>query len=551
MTTPLKRLLGASAVLNLLAMALSITVASAAPPTPEQVSRWLAAGELGKVTEGADTFLQVTDAHVGPGRPDTAPRVLAETLNEMAELYPQAMFVVSTGDGGHETQFTETMKKSVLKPFFVPGNAGGGVQFRERFAEYFPWSHRHGKIAFYFLDTRLPFNHEGWISRDQLTDLHQELSEDAGKLVFIFGHHNVRKLGIINFDDLRDLLSFHRGRYRGIFSIAGHLHVDYLLESGGVHYQATTSLRDTGTYRVFHVREDCVISYDRRVKIWIDAKKEMGIQAPAATFVGTPRVIPLTDASEAGALPATDVGYRKLAERFAWRANEEGAEGTVLDVRFDEGDGIRARDRSSWQNGFCLESLSDESCHSATFKKVEMPSPWVPHGDGFAMTFGPRGAWHALGFNTKTLCSPARTNQLTLEADVRLPAEGPGFPYGIISLHYSYALLMKEDGTLNFGLTLEDGPSVWAVAPQPLKYDEWQRVTAVYDGREATLYVDGKHVVSTACPEGARLRLSPHGLRVGYYATRNWVDGKNTAPPVKFLLDNLRVSNHAEPPPER
>ena len=90
-----------------------------------------------------------------------------------------------------------------------------------------------------------------------------------------------------------------------------------------------------------------------------------------------------------------------MAEPFAWRANEEGAEGTVLDVRFDEGDGIRARDRSSWQNGLFLESLSDESCHSAAFKKVEMPSPWVPHGDGFAMAFGPRGAWRVLGFNTK------------------------------------------------------------------------------------------------------------------------------------------------------
>ncbi|MFH1920749.1 MAG: LamG-like jellyroll fold domain-containing protein [Planctomycetota bacterium] len=243
--------------------------------------------------------------------------------------------------------------------------------------------------------------------------------------------------------------------------------------------------------------------------------------------------------------------WQQILPLLRQRANEERAVGTVLDVRFDEGEGIRARDSSSWQNGLCLESLSDESCHSAAFKKVEMPSPWVPHGDGFAMAFGPRGAWHALGSNTKTLCSPARNNQLTLEADVRLPAEGPGFPYGIISVHYSYALLMKEDGTLNCGLTLEDGPSVWAVAPQPLKYDEWQHVTAVYDGREATLYVDGKRVVSTTCPDGARLRLSPHGLRVGYYATRNWVNGENVAPPVQFLLDNLRVSNQAEPPSER
>ena len=521
-----------------------------AVPSSDEVARWVRQGDLARLTADAQTFIQVTDTHIGiSGKRSTAdPKILTEAVREAATLYPKALFVVATGDNGHLKAFLNALTASPLKAFFTPGNCDGAHGLRSSYPKQFPFSHEYGGIQCFFLDTRLPSCHEGWLSRDQLGALHEALAQDAGKIVFLFGHHNFEKMGIMNFSDLHALLAFHRPRYRAIVNVAGHLHGSRFDEQDGVGYWVALSVRDSGAYRVFHVCSDAIIAYDRRVPGWLDVRREMGKPVKPGVLVGRPMVLPLAAASAAKALPKGDADRQRLAKRYAWRANEEGAQGVVMDVRFDEGKGIRSADLSPWGNEACLESLNPYSCHSARFKKVDMPDPWVKHGDGFAMAFGSLGAWHGLAFNTTTLNSPARTNQLTVQADVHLPAGGPKFPYGILAKPGSWTLQMDEKGTVGFDLSLAGAPAVRIACPEPLAYDAWRRVTAVFDGKQAVLYVDGKQAAAAACKPGARLKASAHGLRIGFYARRNWVRERNIAPPARFLLDNLRIFNQAEPP---
>jgi len=549
----LYRAVGVMTVLLLMAG----TVMAAELPTPDEVAQWVVEGKLEKLA-GGTTFVQVTDVHIWGSQPEAQPIVLQEALKDVARHYPKAIFVVATGDNGVEKTFMDVVRQSPVKVFAVPGNHDGGLTMRERFAEHFPFSAPQKDPRFYFLDTRQPEAWIGCLSPRQLGKLHEGLSADAGKAVFLFGHHDAIQ-GLINAQSVRELLGFHRPRYRFMMMCVGHWHRARLYDPvGGVQYNMCPSLRDSGSYRVFHVLPGGVVFYDRLSPQWVALRKKLnkplethGKPVRADILRGDPVVMPFTDAASAKPLPKTDPGYLKYAKAFASRSNEADAVGTVLDVRFDEAEGMWARDASGWQNDIAIEALSEIDHARRQLKQKKIPPPRTKRDDGYAVAFGSAGGFPAVAYDSRTLNSPAATNRLTVAADVRLPAGPLGWPYGLVTKG-TWLLTVDEKGVPAFTLQMTKGKPISATSPVPLPADSWHRVTGTFDGTRIRLYVDGVEVASQACPAGSKLRLSNRALRVGTHARVPYGKRGDTyeylPPPTRFLLDNLRVSNKVEGP---
>jgi len=531
----------------------SVSRAASETPTPDQVTKWVTEGTLQKLVAG-ETFVQVTDLHIWGSQPEAQPAVLEDTFKQVAKLYPTAMFIVATGDNGREPQFSNLLGKSTVPVRFTPGNHDGEWGLRKQFPKRYPFVEKNGNLQFHYLDTRLPYAWIGFTSRKELSRLHRELAAEAGKIVFVFGHHDPVNF-MINGAEVRDLLAFHRDRYRFIMMCVGHMHAPRLFPPDrGVIYNMCPSLRDSGAFRVFHVLPDCIVFYDRLTPYWVALRKKLG--KPVATcnqkvikdiLLGDPVVIPLPPDKPAKPLATTDEGFRKMAEKIAWPSDNPDVKGTVLDVRFDETKGYLAHDASPARNHVILESLSEISPMYRKFKERKLPSPRVARDKGFAMAFGMDGAWAGVAYDSRTLNSPVETNCLTVAADVWLPEEPLGWPYGIMAKE-PWSLEMDEEGTVTFTVKPTKGKSISVSAMRPLPKKTWVRVSGVYDGKQLRLLENGEPIATMNCPAGTRLRSSPGGLRIGYFVKSPWGNEHNLlAPPAWFLLDNLHISNSACP----
>jgi len=526
----------------------SVSRAASETPTPAQVTKWVTEGTLQKLVAGK-TFVQVTDVHIWGSQPEAQPAVLEDTFKQVAKLYPTAAFIVATGDNGWEPQFSNLLGKSPVPVRFTPGNHDGGWDLRKRLPKRYPFVEKNGNLQFHYLDTRLPYAWIGFTSRKELTRLHKELAAEAGKIAFIFGHHDPVNF-MVNGVEVRDLLAFHRDRYRFIMMCVGHMHKPRLFPPDrGVIYNMCPSLRDSGTFRVFHVLSDCIVFYDRLTPYWVALRKKLG--KPVATcsqkvtkdiLLGDPVVMPLPADKPAKPLARTDAGFRKMAQKIAWPSDNPDVKGTVLDVRFDETKGYWAHDASQGRNHVILESLSKTSPMYLKFKKRKLPSPRVARDKGFAMAFGMDGAWAGVAYDSRTLNSPAENNSLAVSADVWLPEEPLGWPYGIVAKE-PWSLEMDKEGTVTFTVKPIKGKPISVSAMRPLPTRTWVRVSGVYDGKRLRLLENGEPVATMSCPAGTRLRGSSGALRIGYFAKSPWGKKHNLlAPPVRFLLDNLRIS---------
>jgi len=552
----------ASVVVAFILLAGGAPPATAAIPSPDEVAAWVVKGQLDKLP-GKAILVQISDMHMTSrdmkSLPRRSPDILRATLKEIATHYPKARFVVSTGDNGPEGSYASVVRESTLPQYVVPGNHDTGLDTRTRYPKLFPFTVRSGNLRCYFLDTRLPDAWVGNVSPEQIRKLHEALSADAGQVVFLFGHHDAHQ-GLINGTTVHEVLKLHRPRYRGIIMGTGHWHRPMHFDDDGVIYAPAPSLHASGAYRVFHVGQDAVIYYDRMSEAWTQMRQCLGqpvetlkIPIQSGILFGQPVVMPLSDTQDAKPLPASSPDYQRLAKTLAGPKTEPPV-GTVLDLRFDEGKGPWARDASGYQNDLCM---ADRSTPGRRFNgwqwytKLRLVSPWFKRDGGFAIGFGAKGAGGGVAYYSETLDSPAKTHRLTVGADLKLPAEGPGWAH-IIADKATWGLHMDKGGAVTFTVKLTKGMPVSVTSDKPLPREAWCRVTGLFDGKQVRLFFDARQVAAGPAPPQSKLPASLHPLKVGFFAKPAWAtkDGKREYLPaiVVFEMDNLRISNKAEVP---
>jgi hypothetical protein len=398
-----------------------------AAPSPTQVIEWLDSGQLQRLTDGAFSFVQMTDTHINPRTepPDVAaPAATLAALREAVSLYPAAAFVVFTGDNGPRF-FEEIVSKSPLPAYVVNGNRSTLVRGREvesvsrsDFISW-PWTGEHlsdmklsivaddqvsnaygpiwyrrdyGDNVFLFLQTHAP-DHEGAIRPDQLGWLHRQLSAFGGRNVFILSHHAAHLL--MNHDFLIDLLLHHRPRQRSLLHLFGHGHMLSRQEINDVHIIQTPNMNSLlRPYRLVHVLDDCIVTY---VRLSETAQKQdaaaagqedilpgarnvpgwAGRLSRAGLMTGSVQVIPLRDLDE----PPPQAQNASPWSGFAdWAGNRESDAPDVLNIIFDrrhEKDlEFRLMDRSPAGNDTYINSLffSGLSHSWSSYRQDYLPS---------------------------------------------------------------------------------------------------------------------------------------------------------------------------------
>jgi beta-galactosidase len=130
---------------------------------------------------------------------------------------------------------------------------------------------------------------------------------------------------------------------------------------------------------------------------------------------------------------------------------------------------------------------------------------------------------------------------VTLDAWVRPGAWAGSFP--IVTKGRAYALQMRDESTLEFGVTTDGWAAVAAPVPADW-YGAWHRVTGVYDGTALRLFVDGAEV-ATAARTGA---LDPglYEVNVGRNAQTQQDDLRTRL--ARGAIDTVRVYGAAVPP---
>ncbi len=550
----------------------SLVGSAAAPaPTPEQVAAWVKAGDVKALTAGAVTFAQVSDTHTqftGTNL-DHSPELVTGTLQEIEGRYGKIPLVAITGDnvdsGGNwsppaQAAFLKLLAESPLPTLVVPGNVDKNYSLGTWTpSESVPspgtdkgdWFFREeGDNLFIFLDSVWPRSHEGALRLDELAWVHEVLAAHADKNVFLLLHHG--RDALFNREALVELLQYHRPRYRQIVIAFGHRHANYpLVRDAGILWLGTGALSQDGSYRMFHVRADCIITYALHASAWEKLKAgEATATAPAPVLVGAPEVIP-TGAVEARPLPPE---FGPQGSRPVWRGNLEALPGEVLRLTCDSGIGHGLVDSSGYANNLYSNGLFRFAptvgafVHRFTEQGVrlvwsEVPV-WLPRGAGFALRCGLEGARGFSGVDSYTLSSPCLTNRLTVRADVNVAEQPLGFPYGILGKG-TYELALNKDGTAQFTVQLRapgQSRQVCLTTPGPLTASVWQRLTGTFDGNSVRLYVDGKLVAEEGVQPEERLVPYSGALLVAYGREPQVA----TSSTISFLLDDLRVSNQVE-----
>ena len=532
--------------------------ACAEVPTPAQVVTWVNTGQLDQLTQGATTFVQLTDTHV-PMTPDVFPRlpeVVTGVVAEINQLYPHAKFLADTGDNAGDLfvkprfyqAYRDLFAAALMPVYYTPGNGllvGGwglldhpdATKIAAQVAPSWPWQAvPDGDNLYLFLNDDWPLTHEGVMRKDELGWLHETLSAAADKNVFIFEHHPPRFL--MNADYLLDLLKLHRPRMRQIIGIYGHTHQTNFRMEDEIPLFETGTFQD-GVYRVFHIRPDCIISYVRHSSAW--DKLKFAPAAPPAlpnVIAGEPVILP-TAPREAKPINPDD-GY--WGSMKVWKGNQPPPPGVVLRVPFDEGEGAFAFDQSG---------LGNDLYDNQIWKHYAQGPPpgstgWARHEGGAALVGGKDGAFIMVAIDSYSLDSPALTNQLTLSADVNVPVQPVGWDYGIVGKE-AYDLSLTKSGSACFKLYMTGVPVsrlVTLTAPEPLAAGVWHHLAGTFDGATMRLLVDGQVVAEKALPAGVQLCASGAPLVIDNYAWP-WHGGDEARQ--SFLIDNVVVSNQAAP----
>lgn len=519
----------------------------AAIPTPGQVATWVNTGDRARLTEHAVTVVQVSDTHIRhpSNDPLRSPELLRRVLVEVRQAYPQVAFVAATGDNTNgpspkwREAFFDALRSAGLKTFAVDGNTDHGCYLGSwRPARPLPrgaylrlpcTKHEIGDNVFVFLDSHLARCHEGCMRKDELLWLHRLLGAGANKNVFLFSHHGPDML--MNDDWLGWILRVHRPRYRQIVGVHGHEHRGRYVVRNGAHFVITSHLYG-GLYRVFHVRPDAIITYMRRSSAWLAMK---GVtDKPANRLASEPIIIP-TEPRTARPMSQHDPTFQQVARGITWRANDADKPGAVLDLRFDTGERHVLFDKSGFGNDLYANSL-----YNRMRKHSGGRSPWVKRDKGHCIDFGTAGCFEAVGFDSYSLNSPARTNRVTVSAEVNVSAQPMGWDYGIVGKGV-YELNIDKRGTAGFAVWVQ-GPKrkkrLVVRTPEPLAPGQWHKLSGTFDGKAVRLYLNGKPAGDAQCEPGSKLLASNGPVVVGFY-----VRHPKGAPERRLLIDNVSVRN--------
>lgn len=512
--------------------------------------QWVRAGQWDRFDQGV-TFLQITDVHLTlpPGKGGSSPELLKGAVAEITGAYPKAEFVVSTGDHGtydeaHRDVWKQAAFALPMPLLKVEGNCEPpyGWKFMDKVPAEYPtraWRLQKGNCLMLMMDSSLQGWHESVISKDQLAWLDRELGAADEKFVFIFMHHPTR--WIANAQELRNTLRIHRPRQKAIVLVAGHTHSEIIQQDGLLNEVVATALQD-GRYRVFHVLEDRVVTYERWSEAWKKLQAKPSVKGELASG---PVVIPAVPRWLRP--PAVSAKEAQVARATAnWPGQNRYPQGDVLRLDFAEGRGCTVHDRSGQGNDVHGDVLFWLGLNG------RKENPWVQGDWGSALNIGHpgvpphgNGTWEMSGFDCRSLNSPAITNRLTLEAKVRLSAGDLAANYALIDKG-SYALTLDPAGRpgLRLVVTLPAGQKTVTLAGKdPLFAGKWHTLRVTFDGQAACLYVDGALVGRHDC-EGAKLCATEGVLRI---AGRD-KSIKPGPPTTELYLSAVRVSNQCEPP---
>lgn len=405
-----------------------------------------------------------------------------------------------------------------------------------------------GRNLFLFLDSVWPRSHEGGLRGDELAWIHETLTERADLNVFLFMHHG--RDALFNRKALLEVLDFHRPRFRQITIAFGHRHRNRnVQQDGGIQWLSTGALLD-GSYRVFHVHPDSIVTYVRRSTAWDAMNVQAGEVASDEGVALVPDVLPSTAASATPHPPAT-----ALPRAATWRGNDHATAGDVLRLNFAAGDGRCLHDRSGYGNDL-YSNMAFEKGHRHTVKvhrfgddgtvtQERLDTPvWIPRDTGFAMTCGLRAAQEFSSADSYSLNAPSLHNRLTVGADLSIPEQPVGFAYGIVG-QGSYELVLEPDGTVAFMLPLRapDGTRhVRLATPHALAAGKWHRISGSFDGKRAILRIDGHVIAEADAREGERMVPHRGGVRVAYLRARQ--DANSVLK--TYRIDNIRVAGEVK-----
>jgi hypothetical protein len=485
---------------------------------------------------------------------------LVKFLREVAARYAPVSFAVVTGDI-HLQPFRKAIATAAapFKIYEVLGNTDMGGSFpkwpimdAEDRAAYDARKNKlreavvAGDNLFCFMLSATQWWHEGRIDTAQLNWLDELLATHADKNVFVFLHHDTKWLS--NKDALHAVLAAHRPKFRSMLVMSGHEHHRPLnLEMDGIRYLRTGTFK-SGLYRVLRVSPNSIVTGELVSDAWREmSTKSEKLQSEGARLArsgNTKReqvAIPLKTQPSAQALPENERNRRQQAAKLTWRADDEPGEGNVLRLDFDEGPGrggfgFTDHDRSGYGN-----DVADDSLFNAALRKKRTDKGWVKRDRGYAGVFG-TARRASTAFDSWTLNSPSTRNRLTLAADVHIPEQPIGVPYGVVGKG-AYELAVDAEGNASFRLWISENGRRRRLeigSPGPLAAGQWHTLVGTHDGMKAVFYVNGKPVGDARAGNGARLCVSPRPMAIGFPLTT-----KRKNP---LWIDNVRIANRVEAP---
>ena len=238
-------------------------------------------------------IIQITDTHVSADKEITygvdAAKVLETAIEDIHANYPDASFVVHTGDiGGYEgrkedyQRFNAIIGSLSLPIYYVPGNHDhkrsvlrSEVLKGEPTDEPVHWSLSKGDWHFVGLDSSTGDDRVGKISDEELVWLEKDLDAHKGIPTFIFLHHHVLPVGVHWLDELAlenslEFLEVIDSYPQVKYIVGGHVHLEKALYFRGKLFVTTPSLceqypanvqtfaveRIPPGYRVFRFKDD-------------------------------------------------------------------------------------------------------------------------------------------------------------------------------------------------------------------------------------------------------------------------------------------------------
>ncbi|MDP2989503.1 MAG: LamG-like jellyroll fold domain-containing protein, partial [Kiritimatiellota bacterium] len=549
-----------------------------AAPTPEQVAEMVRGNDIKALTGQSLTFIQITDSHMVNTDKDykVSPDLTRRVLAEAKKIYPKSAFAVFTGDisnMGGLAVFEQAVANAEMKVYAVPGNADRcpPLHFTGKPMDWviiaepagrkeypvpwrIPWRDDRstleiGNSLFIFADFALPMIHEGALLGDQLRWIHETLSASSDKHVFIFVHHG--DLQLLNQDRLDNMLAWHRSRFRSIMVVAGHTHRRGRMPvpKQAVQYIETGTLKD-GVYRVFHVFDDYVITYERNstayAQMAADAGKTAESGAAAAAFnplSSKPAVI--ADGTRAPATPVDPMGYLGMkSDLMDSKSDKPPKSGDVLSLDFGavEPAWIFHDSSGCGNHVFCNYPIFKKSSAEGLLIKYEGRRGLLFSGfAGYKGEIIKAGVWELTGFDSVSLNSPHLTNRVTVEADVYVPVQPVGGDYGIVGKG-AYDLGLEPDGRARFSLWLSEGGKRRQVVlntAAPLPAGRWQKLKGGFDGKTVRLQLNGEPAAEEAAGADARIMVSHGPIVIGF----NRAPPKDLGKRMGFVIGRIKVAN--------